>query len=322
MGDGIRTKAEQPGTSDAEPRLRPAGIQTRLRAGDSPEQLVGLTELTLEQIRRFEGPIAAERADAISRLQHHKVAGTAGKHTIGELVLKRLGARGIDRELHLWTARREPAAPWLIELRFDDGARSRSARWTYDSARGLLTALDDDARWLSSPEEPETITPITGLGRAGSAAKSGAKGGAVARLSELPTASGAPTTIPQSARRPPLRGDHLEGQPELAGIVPIKRWQSEKIDTVAIPIAHPTLLDSENTVPRASNHPAGRGGNPVGRSGGPAGRSGGPAPQNAGPTAPVRPTADASDPPTPESGKKKGRATVPSWDEIVFGSKD
>ncbi|MCL1800050.1 MAG: septation protein SepH [Promicromonosporaceae bacterium] len=294
-------ETQPPITGEPEPRLRPAALQARLRAGDTPEQLAGLTDLSLDQIRRFEGPIVAERADAIFRVQHHTVSGTAGKHTIGELVGKRLSARGIDAGLLSWRARREPAAPWLIELRFDDGARSRSARWTFDSARDVVVALDEEARWLSAPEEPETITPITGMKRYSDSSTSDGS-----ELADLPPASGAPHTATPASRRPPFRADRPPVEPGVAGIVPIKRWQSEKIDTVAIPIMHPAFAGG--SVPKSPQHPAGR-----------AAGQGVETTADQVPGAPVEPGAEAKERAAP---KKKGRSTIPTWDEIVFGSKE
>src|SRR5512140_2836843 len=44
-----------------EGRLRPREIQARIRAGQTAEEVAEASGLTIEHIRRFEGPVLAER---------------------------------------------------------------------------------------------------------------------------------------------------------------------------------------------------------------------------------------------------------------------
>jgi hypothetical protein len=236
-------------TAEAEPRLKPADLQVRLRAGDTPEQLANETGLTAEFIRRFERPILAERDDAISHVQRFVVGTEDLKRKVGDLVVQRLTARGIDPEQLTWQARKAGNAPWSVELRYDDGARVHSVRWTYDETTKQLVALDDEARWLSAPEEPTTSTSSISVIRPRPVPTPSADSG-----SELPQASGAHTPITglRRTRPAPYRTPNpSQGEAdEIARIVPIHRWQAEKIETSAIPLAQLPGM--------TRNHPAGK----------------------------------------------------------------
>ena len=296
-------------TTDAQPRLRPAELQIRLRAGDTPEQLAQVSELTAEQIARFAGPIEAERAHIIRAMKRTHLAAVPGTNaaTVGELVNQRLSARGITTEQLTWFARREVGAPWLIELKFDDGGRAHSARWTFDAQRDHLTALDDEARWLSSPEAhvPETV-PIT---------LHQAKRPAAVRQpvfnveDEGPLVSGAPNPLPKLTKVAKVAdvGADVNDAKDVAGIVPISRWQSEKLETVAVPVSAPAVVVP---APNKAKEPMGEALKPV------TDRT-----ANKSNAAEVlfESTATGSQ---PVVGRKGGRAKVPSWDQIVFGPKE
>jgi len=331
-------------TGEPNPRLRPAELQIRLRAGDSPEQLAEFSDLTVEQITRFAGPIEAERAEIIRAMRRLRVstaspAGTGnasataapsvGSRTVGDLVTQRLGARGITGDQLTWHARRDLGAPWLIELKYEEGGRSHSARWTFEPARNQLTALDDEARWLTTLEAPATDTiPITlhqskrasaGVGDPAAPLVSGAplpmpRHPATAHRAEQSTQVGSPNQRPELR---PISGTTPVAAPvapseaePVAGIVPISRWQAEKLETVAMPITHPRGITES---PEGSaNHPAHPGkADPV------ADRLDA---ALAAPTrsAPIDATPTGSHP----SLRKSGRSKIPRWDDIVFGSKE
>ncbi|MDR2704077.1 MAG: DUF3071 domain-containing protein [Cellulomonadaceae bacterium] len=333
----------------------PREIQVRLRLGDTAAELALISDLSLEQILRFERPIIAERADIIARVKGHQIKGQSGTaQTIDKLVAGRLHARGISPDSVTWAARREAGAPWLVELHFDgEPNRAHFARWTYDHKLNVLTALDDEARWLSLADDPMTPSLLgvpslfgqksarraTGATQeADPVANEAAAPGQAGEVTEMPlartpepavsgapaplrTAVGAASGLVQSARggrvgariagRRSASGDHTapgsaggvaqkgngtnEVNSDVAAIVALNRWQAGKSETMALP-----LLEVDNTRPKS------------------------------GATAQVVVGAGAGAPKAVGGGKaaaRKGgrggnRAQVPTWDEIVFGSKE
>ncbi|GAA1871721.1 septation protein SepH [Myceligenerans crystallogenes] len=155
--------------------MRPRDIQARLRAGATAAELAAESGMPPEQIRRFEYPVASEREHAVGRVRAKAVmSDDGGTATIGDLADKRLKGRGSLPGSVDWTATREGIAPWVVTLRFAVEAGERTARWSFDPRGGAVVSLDDEARWLSLPEEDDggpvsrTVTalpPSRGFGR-------------------------------------------------------------------------------------------------------------------------------------------------------------
>ena len=74
--------------------LRPREIQARIRAGATAEDVAAASGLTLEHVRRFEGPVLTERAWVAQQAQATEVRRPGGDIELGQLVAERLG---IDR---------------------------------------------------------------------------------------------------------------------------------------------------------------------------------------------------------------------------------
>jgi len=351
---------------EPQPRLRPAELQIRLRAGDTPEQLAQFSELTADQIAKFARPIEAERAEIIRAMRRTSLVGANGSSngTVGELVTQRLSARGITSEQITWFARREIGAPWLIELKFEDVGRTHKARWTFEASRNQLTALDDEARWLSSPDTPVTETVPISLhqGKRSTPTRGSRVVEAAATAfdqADGPQVSGAPIPLSPRVAKPEVDNNGqaaTSGRPDLrpvadlqaevpkaesasaataeevAGIVPISRWQAGKLETVALPVlpdevtAKTPVAAKPATSPKApvAAKPAAAG-IPTGavRPAGAGGPTGAGAPATAEKPVAARNTmADALKAAPERPANKNGRAKIPSWDEIVFGGKE
>lgn len=149
----------QPAAKENVP-LRPAEIQARLRAGAPVADLAETTGTDIERIRRFEHAIITERHYVISTVRAHRVEGCDGGATVGELADARLRARGVEPGDATWLARRDAGSPWEVEVRFPAAEDERGARWHYDLRAHHLTPLDDEARWLSQPDEPITAEVV------------------------------------------------------------------------------------------------------------------------------------------------------------------
>ena len=142
-----------------ESALRPREIQARLRAGETCEQLAEASGLPLDHVRRFEYPVISEREHAIARVRAKAVQTDDGATTLGEVSDERLRSRGVRPDDARWSATRQGSHPWFVQVEFEAGERSRLARWTLEPRGGFMTALDDEARWLGLPEESDSPAP-------------------------------------------------------------------------------------------------------------------------------------------------------------------
>ena len=78
---------------------------------------------------------------------------------MGDLVLDRLAARGVNPNSLQWSAQREANGPWQICLSFIQGAAEHGAHWLLPSS-GTLEAVDREAQWLT---ETVSTTPAASI---------------------------------------------------------------------------------------------------------------------------------------------------------------
>lgn len=130
--------------------LRPRDIQAQLRAGRAAEDIATASGIDIEHIRRYEGPVLAERRWIAERAASFHV-GRGGGPALGELVQQRLRARRAESETR-WDAWRLDDGTWTVELIFRAGGRERAAHWNVDMIRQSVTADDDEARWLTDDD--------------------------------------------------------------------------------------------------------------------------------------------------------------------------
>ena len=146
--------------------LRPRDVQARIRAGASAEEVAAMAGWSVEKVRRYEGPVLAERAHVTELARAVRVRRrNAEPVALGTLVVRRLSGRGVDPERIAWDAWRPDEGPWVVVVEFAAGGRERQARWHYDSAARSVVPADDEARWLSE-EDPSATGPLAGAGLA------------------------------------------------------------------------------------------------------------------------------------------------------------
>ncbi|MFE0107345.1 septation protein SepH [Streptomyces sp. NPDC059009] len=135
---------------EVESHLRPRDIQARIRAGASAEEVASLAGIPVDRVRRFEGPVLAERAFMAERARKTPVR-RPGENTgpqLGEAVQERLLLRGADKDTVQWDSWRRDDGTWEVLLVYRVATEPHSASWTYDPPRRLVQAVDDEARSL------------------------------------------------------------------------------------------------------------------------------------------------------------------------------
>lgn len=134
--------------------LRPRDVQALLRAGASVADVAERAGWTAEKVRRYEGPIRAERDHMAGLARAIAVSGGAAGRTdttFGERAEQRLDGRGVEPDAVVWDSWRGRDG-WTVQCSFPAGGRPRRATWHFDVSSRTLEPTDDEARWLGEDE--------------------------------------------------------------------------------------------------------------------------------------------------------------------------
>ncbi|NEA97584.1 septation protein SepH [Streptomyces sp. SID13726] len=151
---------------EVESHLRPRDIQARIRAGATAEEVAQLAGIPVDRVRRFEGPVLAERAFMAERARKTPVRrpGENAGPQLGEAVQERLLLRGAEKDTVQWDSWRRDDGTWEVLLVYRVAGEPHSASWTYDPPRRLVQAVDEEARSLIGESEdlaaPEPSFPF------------------------------------------------------------------------------------------------------------------------------------------------------------------
>ncbi|MEZ7006590.1 septation protein SepH [Streptomyces sp. AD55] len=151
---------------EVESHLRPRDIQARIRAGATAEEVAQMAGIPVDRVRRFEGPVLAERAFMAERARKTPVRrpGENSGPPLGEAVQERLLLRGAEKDTAQWDSWRRDDGTWEVLLVYRVAGEPHSASWTYDPPRRLVQAVDDEARALIGESDdlaaPEPSSPF------------------------------------------------------------------------------------------------------------------------------------------------------------------
>jgi hypothetical protein len=284
---------------EVESHLRPRDIQARIRAGATAEEVAQLAGIPVDRVRRFEGPVLAERAFMAERARKTPVrrpGENAAGPQLGEAVQERLLIRGAEKDTVQWDSWRRDDGTWEVLLVYRVAGEPHSASWTYDPPRRLVQAVDDEARSLIGESDdlgaPEPSFPF------------------VPRIARLPRDRQAerpvlPAVTPESDEEAVSERDSLTS---ILEAVPSYRGD---LVVPELPVAEPQD-DSVEEVDEESAAPAASAGSAYADVLMPPRSVGGHRDRLIG----------ATDRQAEADGVRPGRrAAVPSWDEIVFGTR-
>ena len=145
--------------------MRPREVQALIRAGLSAEEVAERSGWTAEKVARYEGPILAEREYVAGLARGVRLRGRGGPAgttapTLAARVSQRLSGRGVDPALAEWDSARNDSGEWTVVVTFAAGGRQRQARWAFDVPARTVSALDDEARWLSEEDSAAGASPL------------------------------------------------------------------------------------------------------------------------------------------------------------------
>ncbi|MGY0070185.1 septation protein SepH [Streptomyces sp. QTS137] len=146
---------------EVESHLRPRDIQARIRAGATAEEVAQMAGIPVDRVRRFEGPVLAERAFMAERARKTPVRrpGENSGPPLGEAVQERLTLRGAEKDTVQWDSWRRDEGTWEVLLVYRVAGEPHSASWTYDPPRRLVQAVDDEARSLIGESDDLAASP-------------------------------------------------------------------------------------------------------------------------------------------------------------------
>ena len=352
---------------EVENPLRPKEIQSRIRSGETAEDISEISGIPIERVRWFEGPIRQERDYIAQQAQQATVRAqedAAPGATLEELVVNRIGAHQLETGEAVWDSWRREDRTWCIKLVFLHHGEEHLAHWLYEPKHNSVTPADEEAARFSFPEPPErspspgaTITPFsprrgdTGNDTPRMDARSAAEqrpDHAAARPLSSARGSHADEPLRPAPRRPetdrfgvPIREDrprpaqgrraserpHGAEQPEPGEVSRPARLRRTEPELEESSRAEPTEIASGPTgrpdvepappaakTPTPQNRPRRRRATIDLNDTGTPRRA---ADQSSSSSVP----ADGGDRPAPKRKGRGRRASVPSWDEIMFGSK-
>lgn len=279
-----------------ESALRPRDIQARIRGGESPEDVAAAAGTSVESIMGFATPVLAERAHIAQTAQKASVRrsgdSAAVARTLGLAAETYFSEHSLHEEDVTWDAWRRPDGRWALVAEYVVAGSPRRAEFVHDVPGRYVVAENDDARRLTGllPEAgPEPAEPRTAPRRLS----------AVPAQDELPLGDDALELVRErEAEQRRQEETDFAPTPEPFATEPASRdaargegiEDTEDTEPVELPADEP-LIEEPAAQPSATRAEE----------------------------APDAPPEETPGKPARGSGRKKGRSSVPSWDEIMFG---
>ena len=290
-------------------RPSPREIQAHIRAGLSAEEVANLLGARVEDVIRFEGPVLAEREHVVGQaLAVPVLLGNDFEHdphpTFGSAVRSKLAEAGATAER--WTSWKDPSG-WTVKLEFTANDVDHDARWSFDPRRSTLSPLNADAIQLSRQGSlPDGLIPrLRALdampAKDDSRFDSGAFGPRKLPDADLETPDLPAPTAPAVQQAAIKRADEpAVTSAETADLLEAlrrRRGQREPLpgaEESAPSRSHSPVALFDALEPGYDESPSDE---------------------------PEEPSFGSAPSAVAEAGRRKGRTSMPSWDEIVFGAR-
>lgn len=134
-----------------ESALRPRDIQARIRAGASPEEVAEAAGVPVDRIAAFADPVIAERdyLAGLARTNPVRRRGETTSHrTLRNAVADALAARGIDADAATWDAWKLEDRRWQVKVAFEQAGAPREGLFVFDAMGRFSVAANDEGRAL------------------------------------------------------------------------------------------------------------------------------------------------------------------------------
>jgi hypothetical protein len=136
--------------------LSPRDIQSRIRSGESAEDVARIAGVPVDRVLRYAGPVLQERAMLAQHARRTRLKTSDSGAPLAEVVDSRLAQHGIDTEKISWDAYRRDDGTWRIVATWPSGKATAQAIWDLDKGRQTVSPHDDMAQYLCA-ERPTQI---------------------------------------------------------------------------------------------------------------------------------------------------------------------
>jgi hypothetical protein len=272
--------------------LTPREIQEEIRVGRSIDDIVRASGAAVEYVMKFAQPVLDELNHAVLNALTVRLEVPGDRFNepttreFGEIIKARLAASGAGIER--WSALKAPDHGFYLYCEFELGGDKKKATWTYDPKRLALVPEDALAISLSTSERMSTAAPKLKTVQSPEPFST----------PNLPDTVDLARTLPQPvvARSEPVAtsSQPISETADLLDALRKKRSERELVETAA----HVPQTDFLSLVPDVQEQEL------------------------------VTEEDEEDITPTPSvvqsestATPKRGRASIPSWDEIVFGTK-
>lgn len=301
MDDAVRraSRGESQSQLDA-PTLSPRQIQEEIRVGRSIADIIAASGAPEEYVRKFAQPVLDELNHAVlnALTVRLEIAGDRFNEPtareFGDIIKSRLAASGAGIER--WSALKAPDHGFFIYCEFELNGETKKATWSYDPKRLALSPENDVAISLSSQDRLASQAPRLRPVATESTSVTESLGETVDLVRSIPASSAPLNTSPSAPVEPVLS--------ETADLLDALRKKRSERDSVEQLDPHPSTeglriveLVPDEIYPLDEPEPAFM------------------EPEVLPDPTPAPLNSD------PSTTPKRGRASIPSWDQIVFGTK-
>ncbi len=262
--------------------LRPRDIQARIRAGDTPEAVAQAAQTTVDRIMAFAAPVLAERQHVAERAQRSSVRRKPGESAASS------AARTLGDAVagHLRSLNVDPETVVWDARRREDGRWTLTGDYAADKRQGSATFIyDPPGNYVTAEDENARWLLGEQVAAPQRPARDDLKQARGRRLSAVSESTQPHEELPLGSTA--LGDDAIEMVTEesssLGAEQPVEAYLDDERPTRETP-----AVDEPAVEPAAEAEPA------------------------------PEPAAE-DEPPARKVAKRKGRASVPSWDEIMFG---
>lgn len=307
----IRRATRQSEPSAQKLAASPRDIQAQIRAGLTASEVAELLGIGVDDVERFEGPVLAERehiigqALAVPVLIGSEVEPDA-QPTFGTAVHAKLAE--LEASAERWASWKDDSG-WIIKLEFTANEVDHDARWSFDPRRSALAPLNADAIQLSRQGSlPEGLIPRL------RAVESDRPASPYKDDSRFDSGAFGPRLVPDADPEPeePFLPERSNSAAQDAAIKRAPESPTTSPETADLLEALRRRRGQRETAPIIDVDDA----------------------HDAADSGPIslfesliEPKDDVADDvpaapePTADSGRRKRRNAMPSWDEIVFGAR-
>ncbi len=294
--------------------LRPRDIQARIRGGESPETVAVSAQVPVDKIMAYCVPVLAERrhiAELAQRSHVRRKNADGPARRLADMSADRLRSRGVDPQTAEWDSWRREDGRWVVEVTYHSGEHARQAHFVFDAAGRYSVADDDEAKWLTGERQSTSKGPQP---RDGSRPNE-------RRLAAVPSGD---DLLSLSEAHPEDQADfNDEGTDDLTAVVRAVREPDTSSPAVSSPHtaadADDEAAPTQHSLRPPSNEVAAEHDSEAAERSEPHESATQAAPAQTAAEDAAPPTRETEPTPTARRRRTGKRASVPSWDEIMFG---